>query len=215
MAAKPVFDFAGDSLNKWILSHQNFIPFLQITSQPDSLHSKNLEETRNKLQDFYINVVLPVKPAKLLIQHTHRSFTQKSAFLAHIHFFLQNQIYIEKMHSYEESSVAVQELLLELDKLNEKTNQIYIDLDDKKMMWTLFSDSPSTQRLIAKDSWIITEISSNEPTFSDQSMQVNYLKTILFKMFPYYDKKNMILHENINQEKFEQLIFSDSFVLVS
>ena len=212
MALKPVFDFAGDSLNKWVFEHQNFIPFLQISSQPSKLNSKNLDSTRKKLQNFYINVVLPAKPAKLMIPKTNRASTQRSSFLAHIHFFLQNQIYAEKMRSYEETSVAVQELLLELDKLKEKTDKIFIDFDDHKMMWTLFEDSPNTKRLISKDSTVVTEITADEPTILDKMMQVKYMKTALFNMSPYFDEKNFILHENAVQEMFEQLIFSDSFM---
>lgn len=209
-----VFDFTDSPLNNWLLNHKNFIKFIRINSAQGKKQNEQggLKSTIKKLKKFYENAVVLAKPAKPLIPRIHRNLNSSCVFLARQHFFLQNEIYLDRCKAHQGAEEIINELTEALEKIAERTNSVFVDIDEQSMMWELFADPPFLDKMLNKDSCLVTDISSNEPIFSDISNQANHLRRTLFEMRPYYDRKSMSIPENILQEKLEQLIFSDNFV---
>ena len=209
--------FTTDPFNKWILSNEWIIPFSQIDSPMDSedvsVRKHHLESAISELRTFYKTRLSLESVEKPNIPRLPRSMLPTAMFLAHVHFFLQQELYQERVQSHKTAIERTTELIAQLiDALNTRTS-IVILLDTQKLIRFLLSDSDKCVRIASKDSAIVSEISSYELMLGEPESQKSVLNHILFGAKSNVDRKTMFLPETPLQEKFEQLLFHDSFVL--
>ena len=208
--------FTTDPLNKWIFSNEWMIPFFQIDSPMEeddtSVRKHHLESAISKLETFYETRLVPEAIEKPYIPHLSRTMLQTPRFLAHIHFFLQEKLYKERLASHKTAVERTRELIEQLKGALETKTSIVIMLDNQKLARFLLSDSDVCIRIASKDSSIVSEISSYELMLGEPETQANVMSHILFGAKNSVDRKTMFLSENPLQEKFEQMLFHDGFV---
>lgn len=212
-----VSDLSNDPLNIWLLNHQKYIKYVRINSAP-SIRPANfgsnstIEQSIMQLEKFVENESKQNTLEKPYIPKMHNSLTHASVYLAHQHFYLQIQIYKEKKKQRER---VLDELIELKEALQGSLNANYfmlVDIDFKALSWDLQDESVIINKLLFKDSQLISDITTDTPIISDKASQIYLLRKLLFSVKQYYDRKFCYLMENPIQEKFEQLYFSDIFV---
>lgn len=216
MADDEVIDFSNDTLNNWLLNHQNMIKYVQLTSviRPNSKDQYDtLLDAINRIENMIEKTIIPNKPEEPYIHAICNGLSDESTRYAHIHFYLQNKIFTERTKTYTEIVKAMSELLSAIREISNKTNNLFIHINENSIYWQLLNDARKILQLSSKDADLISKITSLEPTTTDVSSQKSILRNVVFSMKNIFDRnKYSIIPENPYQERLNQLLFSYNFI---
>ena len=210
-------DFSQDSLHLWLINHQEFIQFIKFDSPDDPL-DKNLRKeiifhTLGLITHFYHYRLLSSGPQRPEFPKLGRDIPKLYLKLARIHLYIQWKLYRIRCKLHQESINKVDELIEVLkDSMNVDTSQIIV-VNTQLLFLHLLNDSKRSTQMAMKDFFIINCISSDEYTITNQvSSQRAHIHQVIFAMKPSFDRRTMNIGYHPLQDRFEQLIFSDSFI---
>jgi len=211
-------NYNDDPFSKWLLKHKNFIKFIRVNSFftpkfPSDVKANNMLLTLAKMTHFYHYSIIPAHPEKPYIGKIHKSLSKSSAILARQHFFLQCEIYEQRMSNFQNSLTQTRDLILALEETSKISSSFSVEIDENALFWELIADSENATKLLTKDSYIVQRISTNEMVFDSFEKQSSIMHQILFSLKAFYDRKTMFLADNPVQEKFDQLLFHPEFYM--